>query len=380
MTLTANQAAQLREDAQRALQRRDGRAALAALDQLPDAPELTRAQAHLMLGDLAGGEAAIDRLLAAEPRNIWGLIIKGDCRAQQSDSRAATAFFKAALDAAARLPSRTPDLETALGRVQQRLASLANRFEDDLRARLAEAGVGESGASPRIAEALDILTGRREVFFQQPQSFFYPGLPQIQFYEREQFDWIAELESRTAAIRGELEAVLAQDGETFRPYVESDPSRPAKQNAMVGDPRWGAYYLWKAGKPVAEHAVECPATMAALERPPVPVIAGRSPLALFSMLRPGMHISPHTGFLNTRLICHLPLIAPPGCTLRVGNETRAWDEGRALIFDDSIEHEAWNRSDQTRVVLLFEIWRPEIGEADRAALTVMFEYISAYAH
>jgi aspartyl/asparaginyl beta-hydroxylase (cupin superfamily) len=118
--------------------------------------------------------------------------------------------------------------------------------------------------------------------------------------------------------------------------------------------------------------------MAALAHAPMPRIAGRSPMALFSRLRPGAHIKPHHGLLNTRLIVHVPLIAPPGCRLRVGGETREWREGEALVFDDSIEHEAWNRSDRTRTVLLFEIWRPEIGEEERAALTAMFEAIGNY--
>lgn len=115
--------------------------------------------------------------------------------------------------------------------------------------------------------------------------------------------------------------------------------------------------------------------MAALAPLPIPRIAGRSPMAMFSVLRAGTHIPPHHGMLNTRLICHLPLIVPPDCRLRVGNETRAVEQGRMMIFDDSIEHEAWNDSDQTRVVLLFEIWRPELDEGERAALTTLFQAI-----
>ena len=110
----------------------------------------------------------------------------------------------------------------------------------------------------------------------------------------------------------------------------------------------------------------------------MPRILGRSPFALFSLLQPGAHIKPHTGLFNTRLICHVPLIVPRGCQIRVGNETREWEEGKALIFDDSFEHEAWNRSAEARVVLIFEVWRPEISADERRALTAMFEAISAY--
>ena len=102
-------------------------------------------------------------------------------------------------------------------------------------------------------------------------------------------------------------------------------------------------------------------------------------MALFSVLRPGTRIPPHHGMINTRLICHLPLVVPPGCGLRVGNETRMVEAGRMMIFDDSIEHEAWNESDSTRAILLFEIWRPELDEAERRALTALYEAIGLYA-
>jgi aspartyl/asparaginyl beta-hydroxylase (cupin superfamily) len=101
------------------------------------------------------------------------------------------------------------------------------------------------------------------------------------------------------------------------------------------------------------------------------------PSILFSVLRPGAHIPAHNGFVNTRLICHLPLVVPPGCAFRVGNETREWVEGKAWLFDDTIEHEAWNRSGETRVVLLFEVWRPELGEEERRLVAAMFEAIDA---
>src|SRR3546814_20050238 len=74
----------------------------------------------------------------------------------------------------------------------------------------------------------------------------------------------------------------------------------------------------------------------------MPRIKGRWPKSLFSSRRPGTHIEPHCGMVNTRLICHIPLIVPQGCRLRVGNETRTVAEGRPLLFDDSIEHAAWH--------------------------------------
>ena len=136
------------------------------------------------------------------------------------------------------------------------------------------------------------------------------------------------------------------------------------------------------GLKVGGHQASCTsmtAIMAALEKVPISRIGHRTPAVLFSRLLPGAHIPPHHGMLNSRLICHLPLIIPAGCWLRVGNETREWEEGKLLIFDDSIEHEARNPSGETRIILLFDVWKPELGEDERAAISDIFEAIDAYS-
>ena len=199
----------------------------------------------------------------------------------------------------------------------------------------------------------------------------------IPFHDRASFPFLDSVEAATADIRDELRAVLAQ-GSGFRPYVESDPGRPRREQAGLADnPDWSAFYLWKDGEVVAENAARCPRTMEAMEAVPLCRAPNRSPSVLFSLLRPGAHIPPHTGMVNTRLICHLPLIVPAGCAFRVGNETREWREGEAWVFDDTIEHEAWNPSAETRVILLFEIWRPELTENERRLVGAMFEAIDA---
>lgn len=379
MTESPTQAAQLQQQASEALRRGDGKAALAALHALqgtPQEPVLLVVQAHLLLGDHASAEAATDRVLAVESRHPAALVFKADCRLQAGDSKAATAFYTAALQTPLQ-GAASPGLQALLTRARSALDAIYGNYEASLRSRLQEAGLDSKGLSPRMNEALELVSGRKQIYLQQPVSFYFPGLPQIQFYEREQFDWVPEIEAATEAIRSELLAILG-DGQGFAPYVENDPTRPAKRNSMLGDARWSAYHLLRGGQPVAGQAERCPQTLQALRQAPMPAINGRSPMALFSMLKPGMHIVPHTGFLNTRLICHLPLLTPPGCRLRVGNEVRSWEAGKLLIFDDSIEHEAWNEGSETRVVLLFEIWRPEISAADREALTVLYEHVAAY--
>jgi aspartate beta-hydroxylase len=99
---------------------------------------------------------------------------------------------------------------------------------------------------------------------------------------------------------------------------------------------------------------------------------------LFSLLRPGARIPPHHGFTNARLICHLPLIVPPQCALRVGNETRSWTEGEVVLFDDSIEHEAWNSSNEPRIVMIFDVWRPELSAEERDLVAAVLAAVDSF--
>jgi len=339
-------------------------------------PWFLLAQACRHGGDGEGEEAALDKLLEAEPRHLGGLIMRADCHLRAGDRRAASAFYATALSAAAVQGQVSPMLANELRRAETAAAQLERDFADHLESTMRERFAGPIAG--RVATAVDLMLGRKQVFLQQPKSFYFPGLPQIEFYERSQFPWLEEMEAAIPEIRAELEAVLVEDG-AFLPYVESEPNRPPAMHLLLNDPRWGVFHLWKHGAPVAGNAERCPRTMAALERAPIPHIPGRSPMALFSLLRPGAHIAGHNGLLNTRLICHIPLIVPGRCRLRVGNEVREWEEGKALIFDDSVEHEAWNDSDSTRVILLFEIWRPELSEEERAQLATLYEAIELYA-
>jgi tetratricopeptide (TPR) repeat protein len=328
------------------------------------------------LGDVAGGISAADRALAHDPQDFRALMLKADLLGDGGDRQAALAFYLAAVRAGSAVEDQLPgELKRELARARTQCEEFAVRSEESLRAHLAGAGLVEGPSSARFRQSLDILYGHSRPYFQQPRFYFFPGLPQIQFYERADFPWLDRLEAATAEIRAELQEVL-KDERVFEPYVRSDPRRPHKDQAgMVDNPAWSAFYLWKHGRVVEENASRCPKTLAALADAPIARVPGRSPSILFSLLRPGARIPPHCGFVNTRLIGHLPLIVPDGCTFRVGNDTRPWQEGKAWLFDDTIEHEAWNRSDRTRVILLFEVWRPELTPEERALVSAMFEGI-----
>lgn len=328
---------------------------------------LARAREASGQGDVA---AALDQVLAAEPRNITALVMRGD---RAEDDRAAGSFYGLALGYASEADARDPAIAPFLTRARERTAAAAARYVEHLKTSVADAAAG-----PRFAEAVALVTGEKQLFVQQPTSFYFPQLPQRQFYEPDEFGWAADFAAAAPACRRELEALLASD-DGFHPYVQAEPGRANKGHALLNDPSWSAFDLLRGGAPVAGNAERCPATLAALAKLPIPVIADRSPMALFSVLKPGTHIPPHNGMLNTRLIVHLPLIVPPNCRLRVGNDTRDVVVGVPMIFDDSVEHEAWNDSGETRIVLLTEIWKPELTEAEQSALVRLFEAVGLYA-
>jgi len=329
------------------------------------------------LRDEAGVASAVDRALAQDPHNLHALILKADRFAAAGDSRAAASFYMAAVRSAPPPEQLPADLRRELARAQKMCERYAAEFESVLRGALKAKGFTDSGG--RFAQSLDIMLGRRQVYVQQPRSYYFPELAQVQFFDdRSLFPWMEALEGHTAAIREELAAVMRED-DAFTPYVEADPRRPADAGPMAGHPAWSAFYLWKFGEPVPANAARCPRTMEAIAAVPLAHMPRRSPSVMFSLLRPGAHIPPHTGLVNTRLICHLPIIVPGECLFRVGNETRRWVEGRAWAFDDTMEHEAWNRTTATRVILLFEVWRPELTPRERELVTAMFEAIDAYS-
>ena len=380
--MSANPAALIQAGVE-ALRRGDARSARASFSEVEHAGGATHqmrlllAQACAMLNDAPAAHTALDAVLMAEPSNLYALIMRGDLLAKADDPRAAVSWYQAALTQAPRAGRLPADLIAMLRRAEAAVAQSGAAFEAHLHRHLADSGVVPTDAGARFTEALEILGGRAPVQLQQPTSFYYPGLAQRAFFGRDEFAWVAGLEAAVPAIRDELEVLLADDT-VLTPYVVAEQDRPAKRHALLADPRWSAFHLYRGGLPVRKNVARFPATMAALANVPIPHVAGRSPMVLFSVLRPGTHIPPHHGMINTRLICHLPLIVPPGCHLRVGNDKRVVEPGRMLIFDDTMEHDAWNEGDSTRVVLLFEIWRPDLDEAERTALTALYEAIGAH--
>ncbi|MDB5679734.1 aspartyl/asparaginyl beta-hydroxylase domain-containing protein [Sphingomonas bacterium] len=381
MTLTIAEAEQLTRAGAAAIQRGDHDTAKRDLDILARSGRanvqiwLMLAHCCSKLSDWPAAETAADAVLAKDEGNVRALIIKGDARVASGDLRAGASLYGAAVRRASLVPALPSDLRVEVARVEQAIVTTQDAFAAELSARIAAAGVASPSA--RFAESVDILCEKKQVYRQEPTAYFFPQLPQRQFYEREEFDWVETIEAAAGDMLEELRDALA-DNAPFKPYFESREDRPSYDfHGLLDNPAWSTLYLFENGAPVADNVARFPKTFAALQHAPAPHITVRAPSMLFSLLQGGARIAPHNGMINTRLICHLPLIVPPGCGFRVGNETREWEVGRVMIFDDSIEHEAWNDSDQDRVIVIFDIWRPELTDDERRSVTAIFEAIDA---
>jgi aspartyl/asparaginyl beta-hydroxylase (cupin superfamily) len=209
---------------------------------------------------------------------------------------------------------------------------------------------------------------------------YFPELPALEFFDRREFPWLDAIEVASDEIRAELTAVLESDPTGLEPYVAYPEGAPLDQwRELNRSRRWSAYFLWNQGVAQPEHLARCPRTAKLLTGAPQCDVADHGPNAFFSILDARTHIPPHTGVTNTRVTVHLPLIVPPDCGFRVGSETREWIPGKAWVFDDTIEHEAWNRSDTPRAVLIFDVWNPYLSEAERDLVRATIEVVGTYS-
>jgi aspartate beta-hydroxylase len=202
---------------------------------------------------------------------------------------------------------------------------------------------------------------------QRPTFLYFPGLPPAAYLDRSLFPWIEPLEAQTDAIREELLKLLPSDAGRERVFT-NEAIEQVNLRGVNAAPSWNGYYFYRHGIRREDNCSSCPVTARTLNLLPLSHVREHGPEVLFSVFTAGTHLLPHRGVTNTRLVGHLPLIVPPDCALNVGGEIHEWREGRAVIFDDTYEHEAWNRSQQTRVVLIFDLWNPHLTEVEQAAI------------
>jgi len=364
-----------------ALERRDPRSAAEhfhiACSRDPGAPPLwmNLARAQRELGDPEAERAALERVLMIDQRDLLALIRLAELHERLGEEALAAQRWSAVISLSAGIGDRSAEfvqlIERAKSYVEGQSRKLAEAVDERLAGDLAEASARDSR---RLQAAAGAMLGRRAIYANQCEGLHYPFLPADEFFDREHFPWLGELEAATGEILAELQAILTDRTQALEPYIAMAPGTPAsKWSALDKSLDWGAFHLWKEGKRIDENCTRAPRTAALAEALPLCRIEGRAPAVFFSILKAGSHIPPHTGVTNVRSIVHLPLIVPLGCAFRVGGETREWRKGEAFVFDDTIEHEAWNRSGEDRAVLIVDTWNPHLSEHERTMVCRLYE-------
>jgi aspartate beta-hydroxylase len=332
------------------------------------------AMAHYGRGDLPEALDAFDATLLREPRVLPAQLYRGAVlERMQLPEQAAKAYLRAVRfaetnrDPRAMEPELKQFLNHALGVVRQTIDAEIDRSLVDL--------VAAHGADAvaRLRKGGQMFSGTRALEFAHPKwrpgLFYVPDLPVRVFYEREDFPWTERVEAATDMVRAEL-LNLMNEGSGFSPYVNhADGTHGAQVFREINrSNNWTSFHFYRHGERIEENCARCPGTAALLDSIDLQRVPGYGPEAMFSVLRPHSRIPPHYGAVNGRLVVHLPLIVPPDCgALSAVGEARGWQEGRLMMFDDSFEHEAWNHSDQTRVVLIFDTWNPNLTPVEREA-------------
>jgi aspartate beta-hydroxylase len=332
------------------------------------------------LGRRAEEFDAIEKALELEPRHVSALLQKGAYLEETGDPRNAARAYQNALDCVppgAELPANIKEaFAHAKAMVDADVGQLSAALEEPL-ALIRERYGGRR--ETRVEKCLDTLIGKRRVYHSQPTWMYFPELPALEFFERSEFPWLEALEAAADEIRSELLRVLVADRDGLQPYIDFPASMPLDQfRELNRSRRWSAYFLWNQSQPVAGHIARCPVTARALETVPRCRVEGRAPTAFFSILDANTRIPAHTGITNTRCTVHLPLVIPPNCGFRVGATTREWVPGQAWVFDDTIEHEAWNLSDTPRAILIFDIWNPLLSSAECDMIKTASEVYQKY--
>jgi len=386
LSLDPNHLAALTQLGQAAWHAGDMRAARAAFERAAAAgPDDARRWVSLAAvlerqGDEAALDLALSKALVIDPRELLALLMRGRLHERAGRTVQAAAAYAAAVAVAPSIDKLRQDLRAPLAQAiefnRRHRETLAAFIDERLHEDLNQC---HGAGAERFRLSLDILLGRKQRHDPQPLIYYYPKLEPVEFFDRTHFPWLEALEDGAAQVCDEFMAVQAAD-QGFVPYIQYGQDQPVDQWARLNhNLAWSVLHLVQRGQPVPANAERCPRTMALWsQHVPAPRQSGRTPVAMFSVLKPHTHIPPHTGASNVRLVAHLPLIVPAGCRFRVGNAVREWSPGKAWVFDDTIEHEAWNDSDQVRVVLIFDVWHPALSAEERQLISRLNEALDSF--
>ncbi|UTA48789.1 aspartyl/asparaginyl beta-hydroxylase domain-containing protein [Simiduia sp. 21SJ11W-1] len=322
--------------------------------------ELNRAMIYRAAGEMLKALRSLDNALALNPYSFTALLSKGyvlECLGKNKDS---AEVYTNALMVAPPIDTLPKGMQEAIKSAEQLVARVKQEKYEYIKSQLDDDLGSLSGLErKRMRECMELYTGRKKSYRSEPVDLLVPGLPAIQFFERKYFPWLEGLESCTDVFLNELQSLVVGGKAGFNPYINYAKGTPVNQwKELDGSRKWSTYYLWRDGDVQERASNECPKSTQILSDIPMAHQLGLAPNAVFSALAPETKIPPHNGSTNARLLVHLPLIVPESCGFRVGNEVRKWEVGSAWVFDDTIEHEAWNDSSLDRYILIFDVWNP----------------------
>ena len=225
------------------------------------------------------------------------------------------------------------------------------KLRDDLRAE----GI-QLGDSPRVEEFIRTRFGISDPDYVDPRqrpNGFIKSLESHAWWDAARFDWVPRLEAATSDIL--KEAMALRGNAQFRPQHDGITEK--------GD--WNVFYLYNYGDRIEENCQRCPITASVVESIPRALEAGR---IYFSVMTEGTVVKAHCGPVNTRIRCHLGLKVPADCAIRVAGEARRWEEGKCMVFDDSYEHDVWNHGPGSRLVLILDVWHPDLKQDEINAM------------
>lgn len=373
-------------------QRDDVNEALRLLAEAPQSGQVTtqvsicRARIKWQAGDIQGARSDLEALLNLDDQHHLGwLMLDEACQALGDRPAALRARFKAF--SAARKKGRwlnrettEPELvETVLrsaGTLRRERKEALLQIIADVRALFGADSTNrlEKGVRSYLGEGPGPTDPE-----QRPKFFFVPDLPWGPYHDAFLQPWAKPLAEAWQNIREEASRLL-ECSTNFQDFLGLKPTEVAPNlvGGLAQRPAWDAFFFYRRGKRFDKHHELAPITSELLEAASLCRLPNQAPEILFSVLRAQSHIMPHHGTTNARLVFHLPLIVPSECSLNLINHgEHVWREGEPVMFDDTFLHEAWNRSDEDRVVLLMDCWNPYLSEAEREGFTRIVEVLDA---
>lgn len=337
-------------------------------------------QASEKIGKLDDALVAYRRAAASHPGSALSYLFIGSVQQEKNETESALKAYglSFALDKSILFLHEKPNIPPFIAERSRRAGAMVEKKFADLQAKaLDELETALDADLSRIRKTCWYITHQGELPYrdrlQQPEGNYIPGLDPEPVFKKEQFEWGEQLEAQYSEIREEILANLNLDtDDDCRPYLAGGMNAGHPLSGLSGDRNWSSVHLYQEG--VANDAAlkRFPKTAAALASVTHTTRDGL-PLEIFvSVLKPKTAIAPHFGLTNAGITVHLPILIPEGdAAIRVGKEKHSWREGELFFFDDAFEHEAWNNTDKLRIVLIFEVWNPNLSKAEQTALDAL---------